>query len=302
MVYAEPALVAPPTKPWHTSGSKVYAVEYNGTAGGNLNFSAGTIESESFYRISWLMSSNLNCAENNFIMKLSNGVGNAFYGYATSSKRSLYYSYIYMPKSAPLNMSFYFNPGTARNLAVKDISIVKLTQKDLDGNPFLDGDFESSGDRPSAWVRKYNTKLTDMSIVANPEFMAGKQCMAVDFKNEADGRIGGIETIRIPVIPGREYELRLWAKSDKEFTFDVGLAVWSAFGHKGEHFYKNKTFKATTEWKLFSYRIVISSDIAKYPDLADKMISLNINGVKGDEEARVLFDNISLIPVSAPAK
>jgi len=287
-----------PVPPWHETAPKAYAGDESSRASdGRLNVSLASADGDSFYRFAWTMSSSLGGPDSSIVFMVPNGSQTSYCEFSSSSKAGLCYEYVYLPKATSLNMGFYFAPGPPRSVEIRGFSVAKLASKDLEGNLLIDGDFESCGERPAIWTRRYKTKRTDMSIVPNPEFLAGKRCMAVDFKAESgNGEMGGIESVRLPVVLGREYELSLWAKAEKDFAIDVGVQAWSAFGHKGGHFYKNKDFKVSQGWKLLSMTVEVPSDISKYPDLADRTLSINIAGVKGEDETRVLFDNIALAP------
>lgn len=287
-----------PSAPWRASGGKAYIADYApGGPGGSLNVSLPMAEEGAFYRVSWQMSASAGSSERVLAAKMSNGAGYGVWSYAASAGKGLCYAYVLMRSKAPFSASLYFNQGEPRSVEIGKMSVAKLSARDLEGNLLLDGDFESSGERPAGWTRRHKTKLSEISIAPNPEFLAGKRCMSVDFRKEEDGSLGGIESVRIPALPGREYEVRAWAKSEREFSFVLSAGAWSAFGHKGGHFYKSKEFKATPEWKLFSFRLNVPTDFEKYPDLADKTLNLSISAGKGESEARALFDNISFMPV-----
>jgi len=293
-------LTATPSGSWKSLGGGAYSLDFSAPAKGELSFGARA-EPESFYKISCLASSNLSCAEADLVFKLSAGAKASHSGRMTSAKPAVFYQYVYVDKADSLNMALFFNQGAPRSFEVKSLAIEKLRQKDLDGNLLVDGDFESPGDRPVSWVKRYQTKRSEASIAPDPEFISGKRCMAVDFRTEANGALGGFESICLPVRLGGKYELKLWAKSEKPFAFSLGVQAWSIFGHKGGHFHSNADFRAKPEWKLFSLRIEVPKDLSKYPDLADRSVSITINGLGGEPETRVLFDNISLSPTqSAP--
>jgi len=289
---ADPAAVSPEA-PWRPSGERAFAIDKPAAATTpNLNFSVNA-KAGSFYRITWLMSASPKQGDAKATLTFSCDAGRNCFACPVSSKRALCYGYVYAPKDG--QMSFSLSAASAKKSAfeARDVSVCALKAEELSDSLLLDGDFEISGDVPAGWSRS-DAKTTGLSITPNTEFLAGKQCMRVEFSPEK--KLGGIVSTRVPVVLGKEYTLKLWAKSDSGASFEAGVQTWSVFGHKGAHFNTAGKFRAGPEWRELSLKFQVPNDTAKFQDfLSDKTVFIFIQSGE-DREVEILFDNISLTP------
>lgn len=291
-----------PDQPWKVGESKngpVYTIAYQGSGWPGLKF-RNAIEADSFYRLTWRMSANIKKPEQNITFNFKTPAGNGNYSYPISDTTGFYYAYVYSTTAAEMVGSILINPGSSLNCTLDSLTFSKLTPEELEGNLLLGGDFESEDNVTMSWSLTNSTNsATEMRIENNPDFLSGKKCMAVSFRKDSSGAFSGVQTKRVPVILGKEYEVKFWVKAEEDFPFVATAQAWSVYSHKGGHFYKSARFKATKDWQEFSFKIAIPQDVEKFPDLADRTVSININPGKGADEMKFFLDNISFKPTDS---
>jgi len=50
------------------------------------------------------------------------------------------------------------------------------------------------------------------------------------------------------------------------------------------------------DWKEFSFKVAIPNDLAKYPDLSDKLLFISIDSDASNPKTKVYIDSISFKP------
>jgi len=288
-------------QPWRPAGDRAFVADYPGSGYASLNFKTAS-EAGCFYRISWLMSSGAKGADQRATLNVSSDNGRFSFDSFPEERKIPFYDYVFSEKGGDLNFTLSIAASQRRVFEAKDVCVVKMKESELfQSNLLLDGDFEGPGDAPASWAKSDpSLKALELRISPNPEFLAGKRCLCIDFKKEANGSIGGVNSLRLPLVPGSEYELKLWAKADKTLMFNAGVQAWSVYGHKGSHFAEKRNFKINEEWRKLSFKFVVPNDLNKYPDLAKDRTAFIYLKDADKEEAKVFIDNVSLTAVQKP--
>jgi len=277
--------------PWRQEGEKGASADFRGKENGRLELKAQA-PAEGFYRLSWLMGlQGQEDGKGSLALDFSSPAGANRVFFVPPTKEGLYFWHVYLSKQGRLSAAFSLAQGKPRAIEMKEISLRRLFPKDLARNQILDGDFESDGSLPSAWTNA-DGSASGLSLEANPDFLAGRRCLRIDTKQASS-----VVSLRVPAIPGKEYEFKLWAKSTgQDMPFVAGMQSWSVYGHKGEHFNDAHGFRASSEWKKCEFKLRIPSDISRFPDLAnDPTAFVFINGEPGGS-GKLLIDNVSFAP------
>jgi len=287
-----PAIVA--EQPWAAqdeANTQVYSIVYPGTNYPALAFTVDTAP-DAFYKIEFMMKAQ-EAGPDQVVLAFDGPLGKGNTQYPLAKEWSVYSTYLFSGNGGAFNFRLYLNPGPVRNIQVKSISATKLSPEDLKANLLPNGDFERQDGITSSWTKSWGVVDYPASIVPSEGFLSGERSMAIDFKPQADGSPVGIQSIQMPVALGKEYEIKFWAKAEQEFPINVDTQTWSVYGHKEKHFWKRDVFKITPEWKEYSLRVAISSDLAQYPDLSAKTVFFYIGAVAKDQKCRVLFDDVN---------
>jgi len=246
------------------------------------------IQPDTFYKLSWKTSSTISSDRQNFVfsIQLNNPESKGHQQYHFTKARQSETAYFYSGKNDHAVIGFYIEQLDATgNVFVNAIHLDPVPAADLTRNLLPDGNFEQGDGWPVNWTKGYKSTAS-AQIVPCTDFLSGDKCLQVDFNGK-----GGIQSIQLPVIPGKEFELKFWAKSPQDFVIKSFVRAWSMFGHKDDHFYKMKEIKITPEWKEYSLKLTIPDDFAKYPDLDSRLMFLSINS--SGKTGRVFFNDIS---------
>ena len=280
---------SPPWQEAIDNEQKCYTLEYSGQGWPGLSFSP-VIKPDNYYMVSWKMKSSVEEKETQFalVAELSGKSGNA--SYVLTKDWSDYTWYFYSGKASNINLRLNANPGAAKTITLKDVKVTLVTPEMLSQNLLTDGNFENGSGIPANWWKTWDTTVNPAVISGSQGFISGEKSMEVNFAAQDKG-VAGIQCIQMPAVPGKEFEFKFWAKSESDYAISMSLQAWSQFGHTGEHFYKFEKFKITPEWKEYSLRATIPTDVAKYPDLKDQVMFISITGEKG-QTGKVWFDDM----------
>ncbi len=273
-----------------TEGIKTYAIDYDGKGWPGFFPQVDTGPGE-FYKVRWMMKSQRTGDEPQ-TLAIEGSLGKGTLNCPVSKEWNTYSAYVFSGNGGPFKFRIYLNPGSAGKVEAKNVEVSKVSTEELSGNLLSDGDFEHSAGSPVDWLKDGRVKGSPISIVRSEDFISGERSMAVEFKPQ-DGNAIGIQSPQLPVEPGKVYEFNFWAKAGREFVINVDTQAWPPYGHKGTHFWKRDTFKITTEWKQYSLKASIPSDLVQYPDLAAKTVYIGISAAAKDQEEKVLFDDMS---------
>ena len=151
----------------------------------------------------------------------------------------------------------------------------------------FDGTFESGEASLKFWKKNYSSASYPASLVKTSDFLSGETSLKLSASPESTLSVIGAG---FNFEQNKNVELTFWAKDDGAKSLTVFLEVWNPKGHKGEHLYVRKEFKLSDSWKLYSVKLAIPSDIAKYPDISAG--NINVKLLLPKSKGAVLLDNI----------
>lgn len=179
-----------------------------------------------------------------------------------------------------------FNPAKPFQMEIRNIRLDEMTDQQLYGKNLLPwGDFEKDYS-----FRPYNKAMMScVKIMDAPDFLCGKKSLLLNCLN---GKAEIIST-QIPAIPGKEIEVRFFAKS----ADDARCYVILDFGKtpKSKHYYRTFNFKPEKEWKEFSLKFKVSDNVGLYPVLKQHLTNFRLGGkaaVKGGTP-KIYVDGVS---------
>jgi hypothetical protein len=292
----EPVAVSP-AAPWKASADLgAYSIDYDGKGYPGLSFQVDAAPGE-FYKVSWMLKSQ-RMGDEPFSVAMEGPLGKGGLKYLATNEWNCYSAYLFSGPGGAFKIWIHVMPGSPGLVEAKGIEVSKLSSADLTGNLLPDGDFEHSAGSPADWRNADWVKGRPLSIAPAADFISGEHSMAVEFKPLDGGKELGVNSLQMPVVSGKEYEFRFWAKAQQDFVINVDTQAWSPYGHKEKHFWKRDTFKITTEWKEYSLKVSIPDDVAQYPDLAARTVFVFIGAAAKDQECKVLFDDMSFKQLS----
>ena len=184
------------------------------------------------------------------------------------------------------NPRIYFNPSKAFQMKVKDVKLDEMTGELLYGQNLLSwGDFENDNTfRPFAKDMKDRIKIDDSDV------KSGKKSLLLDC---VQGKKTMITSVLIPAIPGKEIEVKFFAKSADAARIRVNFNWWAP---GGKHCDKSFYFTLENEWKEYTLNFQVPEDVEKRPVLRrNLMSSFSIEGqcLTKDGDAKIYIDDIS---------
>lgn len=185
------------------------------------------------------------------------------------------------------NPYIYFNPSDPFQMEIRNIKLDEMTDDLLYGeNLLLQGDFEE-GSIPLLPLGKGMRSCAQ--IVNNANFLSGENSLLLDC---IPGKTTGVTSGFIPAIPGKEVEVRFYAKSADAAKFSVQIDFWM---RGSKHFYRKFHFKPEKDWKEFSLKLSIPDDVEKYKALSRHLMWICIQGrpLAADSNAKIYIDNIT---------
>lgn len=292
---AQPLAVGPGA-PWQEAvvdGQKSYTIQYGGKDYPSLVTSAPVAPGRC-YRVSWEAKSSV--AAPGAVIGCKIGV-NGKYGqrdYPVSPEWSNYAFYFYSGNFDKIPLWLIALPGEVKELNVRNMELNEVTPADFAANLVTESDFEKCTGFPVCWTSAAKTTGGFLTVGGAEGFVAGEKSMLADF----NGKVG-IQSLQLPVIPGKEFEFRFWAKAENDHVINVSVQAWSMFGHQGDHFYQFASFKLTPEWQEYIVKIKVPEDLVKYPDLADHLMFAGIYNAD-HQTGMIWFDDFSFRMISVP--
>ncbi|MBI4976608.1 MAG: hypothetical protein HZC28_03955 [Spirochaetes bacterium] len=273
------SLTLTPQSPWKTS-SGAYSIEYDGSTYANIGATL-PVEPESHYIVRWMMKSSVREMKPVFQASVDVGdFGNALRGFVVGDSWNEYAFCFFSGGVSSVPFKIYCNPSPAKTIEVKDVTIVKISAEQFFKNLMPDGNFMAAKDIPVLWRPSYGIPELPATIVPVSDFLAGEQCMQLKSANPEKG--ASIESIHIPMLPGKSFKLSFWAKCTADTVLAGGVNGWSMYKHTGGHWYKQESFKVTTSWNEFTLQFDIPADFAANPDLRSQMLLINFGQKKND--------------------
>lgn len=270
--------------PWKTSPDML-SIDYDGKTYANISASPA-VDPDSHYIIRWKMRAS--AKEVKPVIQAAAEVGdfgNAIRSYCISVSWNDYAFCFFSGSASAVSFKLYSNPSSPKTMEVKDMSITKVDPAQFSINLMPDAYFTAAKDIPVLWRPGYGIPEHPASLVPAEDFLAGEQCMQITVRDPDKGT--SIESINIPMLIGKTFQLVFWAKSSADTVITGGVNGWSMYKHTGGHWYKQESFKVTTTWNEYSMRFSIPADLAAYPDLRSQMLLVNFGQKKSDGIVRI---------------
>lgn len=289
-------LAAGPGAPWqevNPDGQKAYKILYPGKDYPSLVMSAPVAPGRC-YKLSWEAKGSTAAPGPVLGCKIA---VNGKYGqrdYPVSAEWNTYAFYFYSGNLDKVPLWLIALPGAANELNVRKLELNEVTPSDFADNLVTESNFENCTGLPVCWTSVDKAAKSIVSVGGAEGFVSGEKTMQLEFTGKA-----GIQSLQMPVVLGKEFEFKFWAKADKEHVINVSVQAWSMFGHQGDHFYQFASFKITPEWQEYTVKVKISEDLVKYPDLVDRLMFVGIYNAD-NQSGKVWLDDISfrMLPTS----
>lgn len=206
--------------------------------------------------------------------------------YPTTEFRK-YTVYFYSGETPGKNNPYiYFNPSEPFQLEIKNIRLNEMTDDLLYGKNLLAwGDFEEDNTFYPSDIKD----IDRIKVVDSANFMSGEKSLLLDCPG---GKTVTVISRLIPAIPGKEIEVKFYAKSDELAKIQVTLNWWM---RGSKHLYRTFQFKTEKDWKEYSLKYKVPEDVENYPSLLRcLMTTLSISGqpLAKDGNAKIYFDDI----------
>lgn len=276
---------------WQRDGDG-YVLDYPGTGWPMLTVAAAA-EEDTFYLLSWQAKCSPELAEQELFRWLEIDGRKANRAYGMGTEWTDYHLYFHSQKEQPARIQLYLNPGPAGRLFIRLFRLTPSSGAALRENLLPNGDFEIPGNIAGDWRKMNKVKGNPASVAPMADFIAGEKSLALDFTDQGEVPVG-VSSLPMPMTFGQTYEFRFWAKAEKDFALRAAISVLSESAHKGEHFYQARTFKITPEWKRYVVAATIPTDLARYPDLAERLVYVAFNGNPGSV-GKVWIDDCAFI-------
>lgn len=279
-----------PTSLWKKNGADAAVINYDGRkTWSHLKLkTAEPLKPNTLYRITFEAKSSapkpVFSGFEPVIQSKKQRVYTQFFPTADFKKYTVYFFSGETPKGIP---SIYFDPTSAFKLEVKNIKLDEMTDDLLYGKNLLPGgDFEEDNTFCSI-----SPKMIDrIKVVDSANFMNGEKSLLLDCP---EGKMTAVTSGFMPAIPGKEIEVKFYAKSEEPAKIQVTLNWWMS---GSMHLYRTFQFKSEKEWKEYTLKYKVPEDFEKYPALLRNLMThIRISGqplAKGGS-AKVYFDDIS---------
>ena len=270
-------------------GKSCYCVDYKGEGNPSIAIEK-TLEPNSVYLVSWKMKGPAVAAGSKATLYIDIGE-KAGYNYLIGAQWNPCYAYFNSGEAKIASFKLSLTGGPQGKVMAKDFAIRNLQDKDYEKNLLPDGNFEESKDILSCWSPETQQLAVGVSLnlLVSQDFLYGERMLSI----VSDGPRASVRSIQLPVVPGRRYELRLWAKASHKTGLNATVQAWSPFGHKGKHFYRGKEFSLDKDWKELAFQFEIPSKINDYPDLRNGLMFIVIGCEKSDCPYSIMIDDVS---------
>jgi len=285
---ADPVIT--PVAPWTAAtlaDGPGYAIDYPGTGWPALRLEAA-VEPDSHYVMEWRMKGSLSepdtLTEAEAVAELTYKASVRL-GDGWGSHRMHFHS----GKATTVKANLHLNPGPARRIEVQGLALRKLAPADLQANQVPDGDFEKAAAALPGWRSAHGAKAFRAALAPSRDFMWGERALQFD-GSDPEASEARIQSVALPAAPGAEVELKFWARAEADTAISAGINGWFN-PHQGQHFYKDQLFRIGTAWKSYAIRTRIPADLAAFPDLRSRVVTIGFAFPKG-QRGRVLLDDV----------
>lgn len=270
---------------WKQTAPGRFEIRHEGTHVAHLMAEA-TVEPKSYYRISWKAEAGKDwkTLEPNAMIQVGKSEYIAWNPSEKSAPRSVCF---YSGDGGKLKCSLYLPRKSTGTLAVEQLKLEKLEEKDLHDNLIRNGDFEAENTLPGEWRKSWKQKKTVESIVPEHCFLAGKQSLSL--LQEEKSVIAAVNSLPIPILPGKTYTLSFWAKGQENQKFRAAVDLPNQGKPQG-HFNTGKAFLLLlgNEWKHFSFSVTFPSDETRFPALRNRMARISFSNESGTPGATLI--------------
>ena len=268
---------------WKQTAPGRFEIRHEGTHVAHLMAEA-TVEPKSYYRISWKAEAGKDwkTLEPNAMIQVGKSEYIAWNPSEKSAPRSVCF---YSGDGGKLKCSLYLPRKSTGTLAVEQLKLEKLEEKDLHDNLIRNGDFEAENTLPGEWRKSWKQKKTVESIVPEHSFLAGKQSLSL--LQEEKSVIAAVNSLPIPILPGKTYTLSFWAKGQENQKFRAAVDLPNQGTPQG-HFNTGKAFLLGNEWKHFSFSVTFPSDETRFPALRNRMARISFSNESGTPGATLI--------------
>ena len=268
---------------WKQTAPGRFEIRHEGTHVAHLMAEA-TVEPKSYYRISWKAEAGKDwkTLEPNAMIQVGKSKYIAWNPSEKSAPRSVCF---YSGDGGKLKCSLYLPRKSTGTLAVEQLKLEKLEEKDLHDNLIRNGDFEAENTLPGEWRKSWKQKKTVESIVPEHSFLAGKQSLSL--LQEEKSVIAAVNSLPIPILPGKTYTLSFWAKGQENQKFRAAVDLPNQGKPQG-HFNTGKAFLLGNEWKHFSFSVTFPSDETRFPALRNRMARISFSNESGTPGATLI--------------
>ena len=276
------------TPPWQEvvdNGQKCYTLDYSGKDYPVLSMSV-PVEADSYYRLSLDMSSSVADEVAKSVLNIDSN-RKCTYIFPLSQGWNRYVGYFYSNALGEAQLRLRPDPSQPKKIEVKNLKFEKLKPESFTANLLPDGNFENSSGHTGTFECNADPKL--VSVVSGQDFISGEKSLCLSFPQQE--KVSNVTTIYLPVIPGKEFVFKFFAKADSDYTVQTTLSLWSPYGHQGKHFWKKEIFKLSPEWKEYSMTATMPTDAAEYPDISDRMLAITIHG-SNKQAGKTYFDEM----------
>lgn len=274
--------------PWQKKGPAVFEIQGNKPEKSALVFSIRP-QAGAFYRFSFQVNTQSACR----IAILATQKGTASYLFFPVKPGIRFATtYLYAQNDAPIIGRLYLDQTEgATRVEVKDFKVAKLTEEELAGNLFPDGEFENGTGADFLKTNSNNSKPVVGEIVPSPDFFAGEKSLELAFGNP--GVENKLATHYLPMIPGKKMQLKFWAKSTGKHKLTVIMNTIPRIGavHKGKHLFLTKPFTLDEEWKEYTLTFVPGENYDAVPDLKCHLLKLQFFTPE-KESGKIWLDNV----------
>ena len=165
--------------PWRKKGAAAYEIQGNKPEKSALVFSIRP-QAGAFYRFSFQVNTQSACR----IAILATQKGTASYLFFPVKPGIRFATtYLYAQNDAPIIGRLYLDQTEgATRVEVKDFKVAKLTEEELAGNLFPDGEFENGAGADFLKTNSNNSKPVVGEIVPSPDFFAGEKSLELAFR------------------------------------------------------------------------------------------------------------------------
>lgn len=288
---AAPAVEVKAAMPWVKTAPDSFKLAYDGKNYPGIAIAAPLL-ANTFYRVNFEAKCDVN--EQYLTLNVKGERADNFRS-RLSSQWSKYQLYFYAGQT-PGALTLLPVPGQTSQIEIKNISVNALSEADFTDNLVFDGDFESGNPAPAMWVAAYKTETYPGEIIDNLDFVAGAKNLRINFTKQ-DKNLPGLESVFVPLRPGKTYLLSFWARSENDRAIIAVVVDAFALQHSGEHFYKQSKMVFSPVWQKFTLKLTVPADTAKYPDLLGQTGRIRFSATGGDATA-IQVDDIVFAEVA----